>query len=102
MNSEKIIMELSRISTPTGITCCGDITLDDSTCDEIIEYVTYIEEKANKYDTLQQQKDQLIKYLEDFVNKTDYEVNVKENYPYLAWANAYKDLLERIKSGKYE
>jgi len=48
MNSEKIIMELSRISTPTGITCCGDITLDDSTCDEIIEYIIDLEKSLEK------------------------------------------------------
>lgn len=48
MNSEKIIIELSKISTPTGITCCGDITLDDSTCDEIIEYIQNLEQALNE------------------------------------------------------
>lgn len=44
----------------------------------------------------------LINYLENFISKTDYEINIKGNYLYLAWANAYRDLLERAKSGKYE
>lgn len=47
-------------------------------------------------------KENLIKYLEDFISKTDYEVDIKGNYLYIAWANAYKDLLERIKNNNYE
>ena len=39
MNKEKINIELSRISTPTGITPSGDYTLDDYTCDEILDYI---------------------------------------------------------------
>lgn len=46
--------------------------------------------------------DNLIKYLENFINKTDYEVNIRGNYLYLAWANAYRNLLEKLRSGKYE
>lgn len=58
---------------------------------------------ANKYNSLiQQNQEGLIKYIEDFINKTDYEVNIKGNYLYLAWSNAYKDLLERIKNNNYE
>lgn len=49
-----------------------------------------------------QRKEKLINYLEDFISKTDNEVNIKGNYLYLAWANAYKDLLERIKNNNYE
>lgn len=45
MNREKIIIELSRISTPTGITPYGDITLDDYTCDEILDYITEQEDE---------------------------------------------------------
>jgi len=48
------------------------------------------------------EKDNLIKYLEDFVSKTNKEVNIKGNYLYLAWSNAYKDLLERVKNNNYE
>lgn len=47
MNKEKIIIELSRISTPTGITLYGDITLDDYTCDEILDYITEQEKENN-------------------------------------------------------
>lgn len=50
----------------------------------------------------QQEKENLINYLEEFVSKTDYEINILGNYPYLAWSNAYKDLLEKVRSGKYE
>lgn len=48
MNKEKIIIELTRISTPTGLTPYGDITLDDYTCDEILDFINMLdEEKTN-------------------------------------------------------
>lgn len=56
----------------------------------------------NENEEIKKDKENLIKYLEDFISKTDYEVNIKGNYLYLAWANAYKNLLEKVKSGKYE
>ena len=58
----------------------------------VISIINESEEKENK----------LIKYLEGFIDKTDYEVNIKGNYLYLAWANAYRDLLEKVKGGKYD
>ena len=58
----------------------------------VIPLISEAEEKENR----------LIKYLEDFISKTDYEINIKGNYLYLAWANAYRDLLEKVMSGKYE
>lgn len=45
MNKEKIINELSRISTPTGFTPYGDYTLDDYTCDEILDYINEQEQE---------------------------------------------------------
>lgn len=125
MNSEKIIIELSRISTPTGLTCSGDVTLDDSTCDEIIEYITGLEEQvkcllkqkenfehliANDINTKGERKDNLIKYLEDkikeFKDKIEkfdlwHEVGVDLNFLILQkqW---YQELLERIKNSNYE
>lgn len=56
----------------------------------------------NECEQRKQEKENLIKYLEDFISKTDYEVDTKGNYLYIAWANAYKDLVERIRSGEYE
>lgn len=56
----------------------------------------------NECEGRKQEKEKLIKYLEDFIDKTDYEVNIKGNYLYIAWSNAYRDLLEKVKSGKYE
>ncbi len=46
---------------------------------------------------LNQQKE-FIKYLEDEINKTDYEINILGNYPYLAWSNACKKNLQKYKS----
>ena len=43
------------------------------------------------------QQKEFIEYLEDCINKTDYEVNVLGNYKYLAWANAYKNALTKYK-----
>lgn len=59
-------------------------------------------ELLKKIKQQQDEKDNLMKYLMHFINELDYEVNIKGNYGYLSWANAYKDLLERVKSGKYE
>lgn len=33
--------------------------------------------------------------MEDFISKTDYEVNIIGNYLYLAWSNAYKEVLQK-------
>ena len=38
-----------------------------------------------------------IEWLENYINKTDYEVNVLGNYKYLAWSNAYKNALTKYK-----
>lgn len=46
---------------------------------------------------LETQKKEFIKYLEDFIDKTDYEVNILGNYIYLAWSNAYKEILLKYK-----
>ena len=43
------------------------------------------------------QQKEFIEYLEDCINKTDYEVNVLGNYKYLSWANAYKNALTKYK-----
>ena len=43
------------------------------------------------------QQKEFIKYLEDFIDKTDYEVNILGNYIYLAWSNAYKEILSKYK-----
>lgn len=56
----------------------------------------------NECEQRKQNQENLIKYIENFISKTDYEVNIKGNYLYLAWSNAYKDLLERIKNNNYE
>lgn len=60
-------------------------------------YLAEIEGKANMYDNLETQQKEFIKYLEDFINKTDYEVNILGNYLYLAWSNAYKEILSKYK-----
>ncbi len=52
--------------------------------------------------SLKTKEESLIKYLEEFISKTYYEVILKGNHLYLAWSNAYNDLLEKVKSGKYE
>lgn len=52
--------------------------------------------------SLIKEKEDLIKYIEKFISKTNYEVDIKGNYVYLAWTRAYEDLLERIKSNNYE
>lgn len=44
------------------------------------------------------QQQEFIKYLEDEINKTDYEINILGNYPYLAWSNACKKSLQKYKS----
>lgn len=66
------------------------------------QLVKDIEHYKNKSERLLQEKENLIKYLEDFISKTDYEINILGNYPYLVRSNIYKDLLEKIRSGKYE
>lgn len=43
------------------------------------------------------QQKEFIDWLENCINKTDYEVNVLGNYKYLAWANAYKSALTKYK-----
>ena len=43
------------------------------------------------------QQKEFIEYLEDCINKIDYEVNFLGNYKYLAWANAYKNALTKYK-----
>lgn len=80
------------------INCEACWNKDISTCFECKNQC--IEFKALK--EIVEEKGNLIKYLEDFISKTDNEVNIKGNYLYLAWSNAYKALLERVKSGKYE
>lgn len=45
MNKEKIINELLKISTPTGITPYGDYTLDDYTCNKILDYINELEKE---------------------------------------------------------
>lgn len=52
--------------------------------------------------SLKKEKENLIKYIENFISKTNYEVDVRRNYVYLTWARAYEDLLERIKNNNYE
>lgn len=56
---------------------------------------------SKKYDSLVQkienQQQEFINYLEDFISKTDYEVNIMGNYLYLAWSNAYKKVLQKYK-----
>ena len=42
-------------------------------------------------------QERFIKYLEDKINKTDYEVNILGNSLYLAWSNAYKEILQKYK-----
>lgn len=43
------------------------------------------------------QQKEFVEYLEDFINKTDYEVNILGNYPYLAWSKAYQKILSKYK-----
>lgn len=54
-------------------------------------------ENAGKIEKTENQQQEFIKYLEEFINKTDYEVNILGNYPYLAWSNTYKKVLEKYK-----
>ena len=56
----------------------------------------FIDTTHRNTELLAQQKE-FIEYLEDCINKTDYEVNVLGNYKYLAWANAYKNALTKYK-----
>lgn len=46
---------------------------------------------------LKDQQKEFIKYLENFIDKTDYEVNILGNCLYLAWSNAYKEILSKYK-----
>lgn len=59
MNKEEIISELSRISTPTGLTPSGDYTLDDYTCDEILEYIS---EQENENTNLKYMLNRIVDY----------------------------------------
>lgn len=51
---------------------------------------------------LKNEKEQLIEYLENMINKSEYEVEIKGNYAYISWVNAYKDILKKVRSSKYE
>lgn len=88
-----------------------------NTLDEFIEEYSFIDDKefyTNGSELIPtfrikqweehktKEKQDLIKYLEDFISKEDYEVNIKGNYLYIAWCNAYRNLLEKIKEGNYE
>ena len=46
---------------------------------------------------LENHQKEFIDWLEDCINKTDYELNVLGNYKYLAWSNAYKSALAKYK-----
>lgn len=53
-----------------------------------------VREEIKEYKNRQQK---FMEYLENCINKTDYEVNVLGNYKYLAWANAYRNTLTKYK-----
>ncbi len=75
-------------------------------------YLAEIEEKAEKCDSLQQEKEQLIKYLEDKIKDCEEQVEyVKTRKVLNRTPNRYisegvliasKDILEKVRSGKYE
>lgn len=46
--------------------------------------------------------DKLIKYLEDKIKDCDYQINIIGNYQKICEKRAYKDILEMVKSGKYD
>lgn len=56
-----------------------------------------IEQLMLDYCAKTEEQKEFIKYLENCINKTDYEVNVLGNYKYLAWSNAYKNALTKYK-----
>ena len=56
-----------------------------------------IEQLMLDYCAKTEEQKEFIQYLENCINKTDYEVNVLGNYKYLAWSNAYKNALTKYK-----
>lgn len=48
------------------------------------------------------QWEDLIKYLEDKIKDCDYQIYIIDNYQKICEKRAYKDILERVRSGKYE
>ena len=57
----------------------------------------FLMKRENKLQILEMRKKEFIKYLEDKINKTDYEVKALGNNLYLAWSNAYKEILQKYK-----
>lgn len=53
-------------------------------------------------DRLEKEIEDLIKYLESKIKECDYQVDIIGNYQKICERRAYQDILERLKSGKYE
>lgn len=73
MSKEEIIRLLSRISTLTGITSDGSITLSDYDRDKIFEYIDNLE-KQNK------QKDKTIDECIELVENSDEYLLLQESH----------------------
>jgi len=51
---------------------------------------------------LEQKEVNLIKYLEDKIKDCEYQIDIVGNYQKICERRAYIDILERVKSGKYD
>lgn len=66
--------------------------------ERLLHRVRELKKKLDKWDYENKlQQKEFIKYLEDSIDKTDYEINICGNYSYLAWSNAYKAVLSKYK-----
>lgn len=112
MTKEELLKAVSEI--PKTKTKNGSIAYNSVSVTELANVVNRFKKIPNyndlllKYNKLEKEKDDLIKYLEDkikiekdakeFTDKVLYESSAYES----GLINAYQDILERVRSGKYE
>lgn len=76
MDKEIIKKWLNDIATPTGLTYSGDITICNDTAENIINYISNLEQQIKK------QKEAIDKSIE-LLNKFSFEINVNGQKQYI-------------------